>query len=199
MRFIACIISLCFLFSCKNSSYTQPEVYTTSQAQQDSFRMINYENAKFLQSSRFFKRGFRDGDVSFLVSATHGELSTITISTVGLENEFQKTFTVNGRLINILFIDLDSDSNKELYLVIKNVGPPSQLSIFGVSHIEKKKVQEISVDRPEIQSPIISEKIYYDHRGLIHTFETEQSETSKRYELNIKNNTVEMTIRDLNK
>jgi len=59
MRYIACIISLCLISSCKHSSQTTLKTEASDKSSQDSFRLINFENAAFLKSKRFLNEVFQ--------------------------------------------------------------------------------------------------------------------------------------------
>lgn len=97
----------------------------------------------------------------------------------------------------MLHIDTDLNSQKELYLILQSTRSPSELSLLGVSPIKNEYAQEILIRRPTIDHSVISEKIYFNDQGLIHTFESEEGKFHVKYNIELKNGQYEMILVDL--
>ena len=190
------IITIALLFlSCQNNV---ENLVPPSKSNFENTENKPSENAVLLAKSKVFKRGFRDNDFGFLIETEKAETSTIKIRSNGLATPFNQSLELKGHLVDAYFLDLNNDSFKELYLIIKPNDKSRNLEILGFGTDQLAHATPIIIDETDLSVITNEDKIFIRDNKLFRSFESNDKKQLFVYNLQSQENKLILKALEIN-
>ncbi|MDY0779737.1 hypothetical protein [Tenacibaculum sp. IB213877] len=142
------------VISCKNTKEEKKavEVETeTVDVYADDNIIIDGKSVTELLNNYSLKNSLEGDNFTFNIAANNKDNNRILIYTKGLDNEFRKTISFEGKVLETFVLDQNNDGYKEFYITTtplkgKSYASVGDVEIIGFASHKNEKIERIEVE-----------------------------------------------------
>ncbi|TYP97069.1 hypothetical protein C7447_10582 [Tenacibaculum adriaticum] len=194
------------VISCKNNKDEKKSVDTeirdvdNVKIDSDDDIFIEGKSITELLNDYSLKKTLEADNFTFNIAANNKDNNRILIYTKGLENEFRKVISFEGKVLETFTLDQNNDGYKEFYITTtplkgRSYASVGDVEIIGFASHENKEIVEIAVEDIKSIKNERTDKVDVVDGKLQRSFIVNNDPQKYNYNLNIDGDDYELTYR----
>lgn len=180
-KLLGCALLTLVVLSCgqqqdtKNDQHEKVEVITNhsdtgSESEPDS-------------SSEAYVKTHEVGNYAVTIEANNAELSTLKITTKGLENEEEEVCKIEGKVIETYMTDLNQDGFKEFIITVCSNDDSGNIDIIGIASNKGKSLSDIAIKEPTVLRDVYTDQLNVHPNSMTREFQSNGKTVKYNYQL----------------
>ncbi len=176
------LIALLFgLFACGNKSGNQ----ASSEAETASEEKMETPSPSVMTPApqKTFTKMFDAGSYTLTAQAQNGERSKVTITTKGLQNEYNETMEIEAQVLQGYMLDINGDGNKEFVFTLLPTDDSGNIDIMALTSLGDRSMIQMYVQEPSLLRQMRTDRVEVKGNQVIRTFMSDGQQQRFTYEM----------------
>lgn len=123
------------------------------------------------------------GKYSVTFESDNDELSTLKITTKGLEKEENDSLKIEGKILETYMTDLNADGVKEFFITVNPTDDSGNIDLIGIASNNGKSFSDIVINEPEELRDVNSDKLNIESKAITREFKSNGKVLKYNYSL----------------
>ena len=165
------LIALLFgLFACGNKSGGNNQA--SSEAAAPAEKKMEKPGSTVMRPTpqKTFTKMFDAGSYTLTAQSQNGERSKVTITTKGLQNEYNETMEIEAQVLQGYMLDINGDGNKEFVFTLLPTDDSGNIDIMAFTALGDRSIIQMYVKEPTLLRTMNTDKVEVKGNQVIRTF-----------------------------
>lgn len=109
---------------------------------------------------------------SITFESDNTEVSTLKISTKGIENEENNSLEIEGKILETYMTDLNQDGFKEFFITVSPTDDSGNIEIIGIASNKGKSFSDIAINEPTELRDVNTDKLNFNTKSIVREFKS---------------------------
>lgn len=119
-----------------------------------------------------YSKTYDTGHYSITFESDNTEVSTLKITTKGIENEENNSLEIEGKVLETYMTDLNQDGFKEFFITVSPTDDSGNIDIIGIASNKGKSFSDIAINEPTELRDVNTDKLNFDTKSIVREFKS---------------------------